>query len=157
MTDNRLKAAMLCMLTCLLLWAAACQPTPEVEAVVNKGGGQLEEKALKQPDESAGAEGASAEDRIVWSETKTVNIQDMGDYTVTVNLDAQMPELPDKVPVYLVEPREFSLDFMKKAAEYLMEGEIFDGKASKEDVARELLDYKKAVNEHTILMALSRK
>jgi hypothetical protein len=39
---------------------------------------------------------------------------------------------------------------MKSAAQYLMEGEIFGGKESKQDVTMEILDFKKDVNAHTL-------
>lgn len=132
----------------ILITFSACQPTPDNKAVVNKAEG-LEDKVI-QPGQSG--EAAALPDRVVWNETRTVNvdIDDMGDYTVTASMDAQMPRIPEKTPAYLIEPNEFSEDFMKKAAQYLMKGEIFDGRETKEDVMKELLDFKKDISAHKI-------
>lgn len=149
---SKLKVIILLISAFILTSISACQPTPEKEAVVSKGNGGLEEK-IYASSSSAENEWVNAGDRIVWNETKTVSIDidNMGDYTVIVNMDVPMPEIPDKVPVYLIEPRELGIDFMKKAAEYLMEGTIFDGKESKEDVTKEILAFRKDTSAHTIL------
>ncbi len=136
-------------LLCLLL--AGCQPTPESEAIVNKGSNELENKVLQQPAASPGTEASQADDSIVWNETKDVNIEGEGKYTVAVSVDAKVPELPVKVPCFLIEPKEFSIESMKNAAQYLMKGEIFDGKESKQDITLEILDFKKDISAHTIL------
>lgn len=151
MSNNKLKIVLLCAFACcVLLLSAACQPTPQSEAVVNKGSGELENKVLEESDSTTREETAPATDRIVWNETKTVNVEDYGEYTVTVSMDIKTPALPEQVPAYLIEPQELSIDFMKKAAQYLMKGEIFDSKESKEDVTKELLDYKRDISAHTI-------
>ncbi len=148
---TNLKHPLLCLITIIfILSMAACQPTPQTEAVVGKGSGVLEDKVLESA-QSSGEATPQADDRIVWSETKTVCFEDQGEYTVTVNMDVEMPEIPQNVPVYRIEPKEFSIDFMKNAAHYLMPGEIFDGKESKEDVEKELLDFEKDVSAHTLL------
>ena len=151
MLNSKLKIVLLCAFAyCVLLLSAACQPTPQSEAVVNKGSGELENKVLEESDSTASKETAPAADRIVWNETKTVNVEDYGEYTVSVNMDIKTPALPEQVPAYLIEPQELSIDFMKKAAQYLMKGNIYDGKESKEDVTKELLDYKRDISAHTI-------
>ena len=148
---TNLKQPLLCMITIIfILSAAACQPTPQTEAVIGKGGGALEDKVLESA-QNGEDEVTPRNDRIVWSETREVNFEDQGAYTVTVNMDVKTPEIPQNVPVYLIEPKEFSIDFMKNAALYLMPGEIFDGKESKEDVEKELLDFEKDVSAHTLL------
>ena len=148
MLINKLKAAMLCMLAANLLFSTACQPTPGSEAVAKKGS-ELEDKVLETA-QSTGEFIAHEGEIVSWDETRTVNIENMGEYTVNVSMDANIPELPDKAPVFLIEPKEFSIDFMKRAAEYLLKGEIFDGKESKEDVAKELLDFKKDIGAHSV-------
>ena len=150
MRNNNSKIALFVIAACLVSLLAACQPTPEREAVVGKGNGALEDKVLS---ESSEKELPQAGDRIVWNETRNVNIDidNMGDYTVIVNMDAQMPEIPKRVPIYLIEPQELSIDFMKKASQYLMKGEILDGKETKEDVEKEILTFKKDTSAHTIL------
>lgn len=151
MSDKKLKIVLLCAFACsVLLLSAACQPTPQREAVVNKGSGELENKVLEESVSTASEKTALADDRIVWNETKTVNVEDYGEYTVSVNMDIKTPALPKQVPAYLIEPQELSIDFMKKAAQYLMKGDIFDGKESKEDVTKELLDFKRDISAHTI-------
>lgn len=80
-----------------------------------------------------------------------IDIDNMGDYTVIVNIDAQMPKIPKRVPVYLIEPQELSIEFMKKASQYLMKGEILDGKETKEDVEKEILTFKKDISARKIL------
>lgn len=146
-----LKQPLLCLITILfILSTAACQPTPQSEAIIGKGSGALEDKVLESA-QSTDEETPQTDNRIVWSESKTVNFEDQGEYTITIDMDIEKPEMPQNVPVYLVEPKEFSIDFMKNAAEYLMPGEIFDGKESKEDVEKELLDFEKDVSAHTLL------
>lgn len=148
---KNLKQPLLCLITILfILSTAACQPTPQSEAVIGKGSGALEDKVLESA-QSTDEETPQADNRIVWSESKTVNFEDQGEYTVTVNMDMETPAMPQNVPVYLIEPKEFSIDFLKNAAEYLMPGEIFDGRESKEDVEKELLDFEKDVSAHTLI------
>ncbi len=145
------KVASIILFIVLIAAMTACQPTPGSEAVVNKGGG-LEDKILSAAHGTAYGS-RHAGDRIVWSETRSVDvdIEGMGEYTVTVNIDAALPEIPEKVPAYIIEPEELSEDFMKKAAVYLLKGEIFDGKESKEDVEKERMDFKKDISTHTII------
>ncbi len=148
---RNLKQTLVCLIAVVFIMGmAACQPTPQTEAVVGKGGGALEEQVLESA-QTTGEEPPKADNRIVWSESRTVNFEDQGDYTVAINMDIEAPEMPQNVPVYLIEPQEFSIDSMKRVAEYLMPGEIFDGKESKEDVEKELLDFEKDVSAHTIL------
>lgn len=150
MSNKMSKKVILMLLACMVLLIAACQPTPESEAIVNKGNNELENKVLNQPAASPAAEATQPEDSIVWNETKAVNVESQGEYTIAVSIDAKVPVLPDKVPCFLIEPKEFGIESMKQAAQYLMKGEIFDGKESKQDITTEVLDYKKVISAHTI-------
>lgn len=138
-------------LPCIILLLAACQSTPEDQFVVNKAARSLDDLVLEKADPNETR--AQTEDSIAWSETKTVDseIENLGEYTVTVTIDAETPKAPSQVPVYLIEPQEFSIEFLKKAANYLMAGEIYDGKTSKQDVMMELLSCKKEISTHSIM------
>ena len=61
---RRIYSIMMAVLTLALL-LVACQPSPESEAIVNKGSNELENKVLKQPAVSPGIEASQADDSIV--------------------------------------------------------------------------------------------
>ena len=132
---------------CAMLVLSACQPTPEQEIIVGKGDGVLNQKALEEADQSA--DWTQDEDRIVWSETRTVNTE-IGECSFSVSMDAKLPSIPDKVPVFLIQPKEFSMDFLENASKYLMKGDMYYGKPSKQDIEMEILDAKKDFSTHTI-------
>lgn len=150
MKNCKRKLVMILISALIVSFIAACQPTPESEAVVGKGNGELESKVLEGAISSPAEKTTLTDDRIVWNETKTANVENEGDYTVSVSIDAKTPDIPDRVSAYLIEPKEFSIDFMKMAAGYLMKGDIFDGKETKEDVTKEILDFKEDISSHTI-------
>lgn len=141
------KIVLLCVLFCIVLLSVACQQTPDNEVIVNKGNSMLDERVLEKADQS---DESSTEGRIVWNETKRVTT-DVGGSTVSVNIDIETPQHPVNVPVYLIEPREFSVDFLKSVARYFMKDKIYDGEPSKQDIMMELLDLKKEVSTHTII------
>ena len=82
-TRRRIYTIILAALAMLL---AACQPTPETQAVVNKIDSPLNELVLVKADPN---EEWPTDDRVIWNETKTVNIDiEMYDeYTVSVSID----------------------------------------------------------------------
>ena len=135
------------MVLIVACFASACQPTPEKAAVVNKANYPLEDLILEKADPNE--KWTQTTDRIIWNETKSVNTE-IGECTITVSMNVTVPQIPDKVPVVLIEPKELSLDFLKSTANYLMRGEIYDGKPSKQDVEMEILAFKKDISAHTI-------
>ena len=136
------------MVLIVACFASACQPTPEKAAVVNKANYPLEDLILEKADPNE--VWTQTSDRIVWSDTRTVDNKDIGEYTVAVSMDVAMPEQPLHVPVVIIEPIKFKIDFMEKAAKYLMTGEIFHGTPSKQDVLMEILNFQKNISTHTI-------
>jgi len=132
---------------CIVLLQAACQQTPENEIIVNKGNSALEEMILIEAPTTE--DWTSIEDRIVWNETKKVN-SGIGECKVAVNMNVVYPEYPGKVPVMLIESKEFRMDFLKKTASYLLKGETFDGTESKQDIMAEIIAIKDEVSSHTI-------
>lgn len=146
-SNKKIKCILIYLLACFVL-LAACQQSPEKEVIANKGNSKLEELVLEKA--STGDGWTQKGNRIVWNETKKVNTE-IGECSVSVSMDIDMPEYPGPVPVFLIEPREFGMDFLKKTAGYLLGDEIFDGKPSKQDVTIEILDTKKQISEHVIL------
>lgn len=145
-----IKTVLTCVLICILSFTTACQPTPEKQVVINKIDSLLDELVLENADPNEAW--PHTEDRILWSETKTVDIDnEMSDeYTVSVNIDAEMPDDPGKVPMVVIEPQYSDIELLK-AAKYLLQGEIFVGTPSKQDVTAEILDFKQEVSAHSII------
>jgi competence protein ComGC len=100
MLKNKPRIVILIISALIITLIAACQPTPENETIVNKGNNELENKVLEQPAASPSTEATQSEDSIVWNETKAVNAEGEGEYTIAVSIDAKIPELPDKVPCF---------------------------------------------------------
>ena len=132
----------------LMLVLSACQPTPESDAVVNKGDGSLEEAVLEKADPNG--EWEKTQDRIIWSEKKSVNTE-IGECSVSVSIDIETPVKPEQVPVYLIEPGDFGMDMIKKSADFFLDGKLYDGDITKQDILGEKLDFEKEVSKHTIL------
>ena len=145
---KKFKIILSFIIVLLMCFLAACQQTPEKEVVVNRGSSSLDELVLEKADQ--GESWTQIEDRIVWDVTKNVDTE-IGECSITVSMDVEMPKYPGPVPVYLIEPGEFSFDFLEFAAKHLMTGEIYDGQPSKQDVAAEILSAKKFISEHTVL------
>ncbi len=148
MLSRKIKSVLLFVLVCILSLTAACRQTPGKQAVVNKAGSPLDELVLEKADPNE--EWPKTEDRIIWNETKTVDNEVTGQYTVDVSIDAETPSRPTRVPVYVIEPVRFEIDFLTKAAKYLLKGDIFDGTPSKQDIMAEILDFKKDISTHTV-------
>lgn len=145
---KKLKVLLLYVLACILLLFSACQQTPEKQAVVNKASSSLDEMVLEKADPN---EEWPPEGKVVWSETRTVDNKVTGQYTVDVSIDAKTPERPNRVPIVVIEPERFDIDLLTKVARYLMAGDIYEGTPSKQDVAAEILDFKKDISTHTII------
>lgn len=146
--NRKSKTLLLVILICGMLLGTACQKTPGQEVVVNESDISLDELILKKADTNEVR--TQTEDSIVWKQTKNVNTE-LGECTVSVNIDVDMPEYPGKVPVYLIKPVKFSTEFLKKASEYLLDGEIYEGTLSKQDFLTQKLVFQKDISEHTIL------
>ena len=145
--NKKFRIILLFLFACSTLLFAACQPTPENEAIVNKNNSNLEEKVLDTP--ALSEEPTETNEKIVWDETQNVDTE-IGECSITVSMDVDTPESPGPVSVYLIEPAEFSLDDYESVVSYLMPGEIYDGRLSKQDVTLEILNTKKLISEHTI-------
>ena len=149
MIDNRkLKSVILILFICVLQLTSACQPTPESEAIVNKERSLLDELVLEKADPNEKWE--KTEDRIIWGETKSVNTE-IGECNVTVSIDIETPVKPEQVPVYLIEPGGLSRDMIKTAVDFFLDGKLYDGDITKQDILGEKLDFEKEVSKHTIL------
>ena len=88
----KIKKAMSCLLAAALL--AACQPTPEVEPVVNKGDGTLEVRLMETPVPEEAAQAADVPDE--WRETLEI-----GDSRVVFDAAVECPV--DVFPVFEAE------------------------------------------------------
>ena len=149
-----MKKILIAVIIMLMLVLSACQPTPESDAIVNKDNGSLEEAVLEKADLSEGRE--TTQDRIIWSEEKSVDTE-IGQCNISVSIDIETPEEPENVPVYLIEPAEFSKEYLRFVVSYLMPDEIYDGKLSKQDVTLEILNAKKLISEHTLKNGMQSK
>ncbi len=143
-----MKKILIMVIVMLMLVLPACQATPESDAVVNKGSGSLEEAVLEKAESNEELE--KTEDRIVWSEKKSVNTE-IGECSVSVSMDIEMPVEPENVPVYLIEPGNFGMDMIKMAVDFFLDGKLYDGDITKQDILGEKLDFEKEVSKHTIL------
>lgn len=146
--NRKSKTLMLVVLICGMLLGTACQKTPGQEVVVNESDISLDELVLKKA--CANDEWTQTEDSIIWEQTKSVDTE-IGESTVSINIDVDMPDYPRNVPVYIIKPGEFSEEFLKKTSEYLFDGEIYGGTLTKKDILTQKLTFQKDISEHTIL------
>lgn len=119
---------------CALLVLSSCGLSPE--------------KALQEAVQSG--EWTLTDDRIIMNETR-IDDTEHGKCSFSVSMDVQLPSVPEKVPVYLIELNDFSADFLEKTTDYLMTGDLYNGQRSKQDIEQEILDASNDFITHTIM------
>ncbi len=124
--------AFLCLLTSVLL-LAACQPTPDKPAVVNKGDSQLEEIIAASTQSPVPATGATdpAQNEAVRAELmKSLGVTETfkdsyknkkGDVTVNIDATVEVPAVRD-IPAAVVKFRMFSQADTDRFAAYFLKG-----------------------------------
>jgi PBP1b-binding outer membrane lipoprotein LpoB len=90
----------LLLVTAMLL--SACQPTPKVQIVVNKGGDAMEQMVKQTSDPSAQSSAYTAPEN--WKED--INNEN-GESFIKIDAPVNMPDV-DKYPVIEVKPGKFS-------------------------------------------------
>ena len=110
--------ALLITFITIMTISVACQPTPENPVVVNKANGELEKKIQQTatPAPSIAPEATPVPLEKVQRSFKAK------DEKVEITIDAEV-FIPDgNLPVIVIEPDAISMEFVKKAAEVLLEG-----------------------------------
>jgi len=149
MINNQKHYQLMVLLVVLLTMSSlltACQPTPQEEVVVDMR--ELEEKITQQMHTSLpnispnDITDAKNNGRIVWSETNELNGID-----VTFKIDAQKPDISVNVPVVVIEPESFNLEFAKNAAEFFLgKNKLFVGEFTKEDISMARVIFERALH-----------
>ena len=91
-------------------------------------------------------------EKVVWTEVNTVQEGTDSEKTITVNIDADISRYPDTIPVYLIEPADFSEEDAKKVTGYFANGPVFQATASKDDMLLRKVIYEKNLYEHKIAL-----
>ncbi len=130
---GRVVAAGIAVIMLAMSALSACQPTPEEEIVVNKGGSGLEDK-IASPGQTQlsmdSANGASEAEKIAAlrelagaPETFTDSYtNEKGNVTVTIDAQVQLPPA-DSVPALAVTFCAFSQEQVDRFAEYFLKGQ----------------------------------
>ena len=125
-----------------LLLLVACQPTPEVEPVVNKAEGRLEEMIAATPTtapESSPAPAETVRDRVGAPERVSEELSGHvygGELSVKIDATVEVPEVT-RVPVYTVRFRTFTAGEKEALTRKLLgDGPYFDGNRDRSIYAR---------------------
>ena len=123
------KSGKITVILLSLLLLAACQPTPEVDAVTNKAEGRLEQLIVAAPEESAAPE-RTVRARVGAPEAVQEDLTGHvygGQLTVHIDARVEVPEV-SRVPVYTVRFRTFSAQEKEALTRKLLgDGPYFDG------------------------------
>ena len=118
------------------IFIISCQPNPENEVIVNKDNfedlvNNAPEKAIESKDNTD-----SSLTHIEWlfEDEKTTKTA-IGDITLktTISVNAMVDTSKKAASVYLVEPEEFNIDFVKNSIDYFFDGEYYGATRTKDD------------------------
>ncbi len=133
---KKIKKVYILLLVIAIVFAA-CQPTPKENAVIQKGNFEyLVENTPKIEVESDIDEVDELMIHITWKDEKQKSTKTaIGNIALdtTISVDA-MVDITEKVAsVYLVEPVDFEIDFVRNSIDYFFNGKYYNATLTKED------------------------
>ena len=159
-----MKKILIMVIVILMLALSACQPTPEEQVVIQKdnfenlinetaesadssgatpdGNAEPEQSSSPEPDNETQPEPEG--EHITWG--NEYSKEDPGGSTrVVFNVDAYVDTEPKKASVFLVDTKDYDLDFAQRAVDYFIGDEYYDGLYTKEDLLLKILPFKQAI------------
>ncbi|MBN2879638.1 MAG: hypothetical protein JXN65_08415 [Clostridia bacterium] len=140
-----IKMMKLISIICFSYFLVACQPTPEVETVIQKDNFEslVENSASMEVSDSELASNTNIEgSHIQWNyENEIVKETVIGDITLNteIKVDALVDLSDKKAAVFLVKPTKFSSDFIQKAVTYFYGNTYYSGIRTKDDYLLKIL------------------
>ena len=134
------KILLVSLLFPVLFSLAACQPTPDTEAVVPKGEGSKMEAALNEPC-------TQAAQKLIVPETWDMDVKAAENTRISYRSEINIPKV-ELYPIREVTPAKFSQEFVDQFVAYFAgDKKLYEwaAEATKEDLEQELVEYLKGV------------
>lgn len=145
---NKIHYKIIILLTLIMLfvcWFTGCQSTPEENIVIQKD--NFEELIYKtaQPTNNDESQTVQVDNHIIWENEYIKKYPGGSSSKIQINVNTYIDTAPKKGSVYLVDTRDYDLSFSKRAVDFFIGNEYYNGVFTKKDLLLKILPIKQSI------------